>query len=89
MATGLQQSVTEYLEGLVGKAGPAHDLLTLAEKKTGLRRSVLVGGLGVGLMAALVVGYAAQLLSGLIGFLYPAYYSVRALSTNQKAQETR
>ena len=89
MAAGLQQAATEAMEGLVGKAGPVHDLLAAAEKKTGLKRSLLLGGLGVGLAVALVVGYAAQLLSGLIGFLYPAYYSVRALSTNQKDQETR
>merc|ERR1712150_406212 len=76
-------------DAVVGKDNPLAEYLALAEKKTGLSRNKLlaIGGTAVGV--ALVVGYAAQLLSGLIGFLYPAYYSVRALANKQKEEEHR
>jgi len=82
-------SMEAKLNSVMGKDNPLSEYLAIAEKKTGLSRNKLlaIGGTLVGV--ALVVGYAAQLLSGLIGFLYPAYYSVRALVYKHKEEEHR
>ena len=67
----------EQLEKVVGRTGPLAEMLQTAEKKSGLGRKTLLGLLGAGLVIWLVVGYAAQLLSGIIGFLFPALQSIK------------
>ena len=56
---------------------PFSDLVSKAERKTGLEPKVLVSGLVVILALWLAMGFAAQLLAGVIGYIYPAYQTVR------------
>ena len=56
---------------------PFSDLVSKAECKTGLEPKVLVTGLVVTLALWLAMGFAAQLLAGVIGYVYPAYQTVR------------
>eukprot|EP00092_Neocalanus_flemingeri_P009286 GFUD01009992.1.p1 GENE.GFUD01009992.1~~GFUD01009992.1.p1 ORF type:complete len:196 (-),score=62.39 GFUD01009992.1:153-740(-) len=69
----------EHIKELLNKPGPVTDLLAMAEKKTGLDRMILLGLSITFLTFWLCVGYGAQLICGVIGFLYPAYESVKAL----------
>ncbi|KAF2355006.1 TB2/DP1/HVA22-related protein, partial [Trinorchestia longiramus] len=46
------------------------------------------GGIAV-LGVYLIFGHLAQLISNLVGFLYPAYCSIKALETSVKADDTK
>uniref|UniRef100_A0A1B6LC06 Receptor expression-enhancing protein n=1 Tax=Graphocephala atropunctata TaxID=36148 RepID=A0A1B6LC06_9HEMI len=63
--------------------------LALAEEKTGVKRLYLFLGLLGFLVIYLLFGYAAQLLCNTIGFLYPAYCSMKAIESPQKGDDTK
>ena len=65
------------------------DLLKKIEDKTGVRRLYLVIGLAVFLGIYLMVGYGAQFVCNFVGFLYPAYASVKAIESRQKEDDTQ
>ncbi|XP_074650533.1 receptor expression-enhancing protein 5-like isoform X2 [Tubulanus polymorphus] len=65
------------------------DLLEKAEAKTGVRRLYMVLGLVVFLALYLMIGYGSQFLCNFIGFLYPAYTSVKAIESKEKDDDTK
>jgi len=65
------------------------DLLEVVEKKTNVRRLYLVLGLAAFLAFYLMIGYGADFLCNLIGFVYPAYASVKAIESNKKEDDTK
>ena len=77
--------VSEYLYS----PGPVSDLLAKAEAKTGLDRKLLAGLITTSLVFWLCVGYGAELVCGVIGFLYPAYESTKALHQAGREEEKR
>lgn len=71
------------------KTKPWAKLLDEAEKKSGVDRLyIFVGVLGV-IALWLVFGYAAQLVSNFVGFVYPAYASIKAVESKEKDDDTK
>merc|ERR1712128_49012 len=86
-------SPTLTMEGLTAKIkkvlyqpGPVSHLLAKAETVTGLDRVLLAGLSTTAIVFWLCLGYGAELVCGVIGFIYPAYESVKAL--HQAGRET-
>jgi len=73
-------AIEDKLGHMVKQVGPLDELLGTLQKKTGLSKNLQIGLFIVIVTLCLMLGYAAQLLSGLIGFIYPAYHSVRWLT---------
>ncbi|ELU03977.1 hypothetical protein CAPTEDRAFT_20933 [Capitella teleta] len=65
------------------------DILEKVEAKTNVRRLYLVMGLAAFLALYLMVGYGAQFLCNFLGFLYPAYASVKAIESKGKDDDTK
>jgi len=65
------------------------EYLGLVESKMQVKREYIAAGL-LGVMALyLIFGYGAALLCNLIGFVYPAYCSLKALESSRKEDDTR
>lgn len=77
------------LEQYLNEKNKVTDALALAEQKTGVKRLYLVLGLMAFTALWLVVGYGAELLCNLIGFIYPAYASVKAIESSRKEDDTQ
>lgn len=80
---------TGKITDILHQPGAVSDLLTLAEKRTGVDRVSLLGGFLALSALCLCVGLGAGLVSGVVGFLYPAYQSVKALHNKDEDMEKR
>lgn len=83
------QAYVDQVEKLLHEKNKFTEILTLAEQKTGVKRLYLVAG-GVAFFSLwLIFGYGAQLLCNSIGFIYPAYASVKAIESPPKSDDTK
>lgn len=80
----IRERFTNYLNGdnIVSR------LLGKAEEKTGIKKDYLAGGSICSLGLYLVFGYGASLVCNLIGFVYPAYRSIKAIESEDKRDDT-
>lgn len=69
--------------------GPITDKLGLIEAKTGIDRFFMVAGVAGALGLYLIFGFFKELVCNLIGFLYPAYISIKAIESADKKDDTQ
>jgi len=79
----------EKLDKVLRTPGMLNDLMKMAEDKSGVQRVYIADGL-IGIVGLwLAFGFGAQLLANFIGFLYPAYCSIKALESGTKKDDTQ
>nr|XP_060640720.1 receptor expression-enhancing protein 6 isoform X1 [Anolis sagrei ordinatus] len=75
-------------QAFLDQPGWLGDLLGGLEARTGVQRYYLATGVVAFLGLYLMFGYGASLLCNLIGFVYPAYASIKAIESSAKEDDT-
>ncbi|KAK8723820.1 hypothetical protein OTU49_011559 [Cherax quadricarinatus] len=88
MAANLEYYKQQAIKILYDK-NKLSEILTKVEAKTQVKREYLALGTVVLISLYLVFGYGAQLICNVIGFIYPAYCSIKALESTKKEDDTR
>ncbi|KJH49611.1 TB2/DP1, HVA22 family [Dictyocaulus viviparus] len=65
------------------------NILSIAEEKTNIRREKLVYGVIIALIVYIIVGALVQFLSNVVGFVYPAWRSIKAVRSLDKEDDTQ
>jgi len=79
------QNVVSQLDKELSKYPALNNL----EKQTGVPKVYVVGGLGFVYFFLIFLNYGGQFLTNLAGFLIPGYYSMNALFTVTKVDDTQ
>ncbi|XP_035800840.1 receptor expression-enhancing protein 6 isoform X3 [Amphiprion ocellaris] len=82
-------SIKVKAENFLNEKNVVTDFLAKLEEKTGIKKKIIAAG-AVSLTGLyLVYGYGASLVCNLIGFVYPAYYSIKAIESLNKEDDTK
>ncbi|XP_076977431.1 receptor expression-enhancing protein 6 isoform X4 [Tamandua tetradactyla] len=78
----------QRLERLLEQRNLATEVLGTIEARTGVEKCYLAAGAVALLSLYLLFGYGASLLCNLVGFVYPAYASIKAIESPSKEDDT-
>ncbi|XP_039667178.1 receptor expression-enhancing protein 6 [Perca fluviatilis] len=82
-------SIRDRVDKFLNEKNMVTDVLGRLEEKTGIKKKIIVVG-AVSLTGLyLMYGYGAALICNMIGFVYPAYYSVKAIESLSKEDDTK
>jgi len=87
--SGQLQYYQAQFEKFIEQPGVVNDALTFLQKKTQVKKAYIAYGVIAVVTLWLMFGFGAQLLCNFIGFLYPAYKSIKALESSGKADDTQ
>jgi len=83
------QQFVANLDKWLHSSGRVSDIADKIEKTTGVKRVYIAQGL-MGLVAIyMIFGYFAELVCNIVGFVYPAYASIKALESVHKEDDTK